>query len=55
MDVQVAAGAKRRRFEGCGLYDLDRNPRPVGRAYKKLIEQWRDILPTESLGLRATH
>jgi beta-glucosidase/6-phospho-beta-glucosidase/beta-galactosidase len=34
-----------------GLVDLNREMRPVGRAYKKLIEQWRDILPTESLGL----
>lgn len=34
-----------------GLVDLNREIRPVGHAYKKLIEQWRDILPTESLGL----
>jgi beta-glucosidase len=34
-----------------GLYDLDRNIRPVGVAYKKLIEQWRDVLPTQSLCL----
>jgi len=34
-----------------GLVDLNREIRPVGKAYKKLIEQWRDILPTESLGL----
>jgi beta-glucosidase/6-phospho-beta-glucosidase/beta-galactosidase len=34
-----------------GLYDLDRRIRPVGKAYKKLIEQWRDVLPTQSLCL----
>ncbi|WP_445192716.1 family 1 glycosylhydrolase [Sphingomonas sp. Tas61C01] len=34
-----------------GLYDLDRNIRPVGVAYKKLIEQWRNVLPTQSLCL----
>ena len=34
-----------------GLYDLDRKIRPVGRAYKELVEQWRNILPTESLCL----
>ncbi len=34
-----------------GLYDLERKIRPVGLAYKKLIEQWRDILPTESYSL----
>ena len=38
----------------CGLYDLDRKIRPVGEAYRKLIAQWRDILPTESLGLGTT-
>ena len=39
----------------CGLFDLDRKIRPVGEAYRKLIAQWRDILPTESLGLRTTY
>jgi beta-glucosidase/6-phospho-beta-glucosidase/beta-galactosidase len=34
-----------------GLYDLDRKIRPVGRAYKQLVEQWRNMLPTESLCL----
>jgi beta-glucosidase/6-phospho-beta-glucosidase/beta-galactosidase len=34
-----------------GLYDLDRHIRPVGTAYKQLIAQWRDILPTESFEL----
>jgi beta-glucosidase/6-phospho-beta-glucosidase/beta-galactosidase len=35
-----------------GLYDLDRNIRPVGEAYKKLIRDWRDVLPTQSVCLR---
>jgi len=34
-----------------GLYDLNRQIRPVGIAYKKLIEQWRDLLPLESRSL----
>jgi beta-glucosidase/6-phospho-beta-glucosidase/beta-galactosidase len=34
-----------------GLYDLDRKIRPVGEKYKQLIQQWRDILPTESFSL----
>jgi hypothetical protein len=34
-----------------GLYDLDRKIRPVGKAYKKLVKQWRDVLPVESLCL----
>jgi beta-glucosidase len=35
-----------------GLYDLDRKIRPVGRAFKRLIEQWRNVLPTQSLCLQ---
>jgi hypothetical protein len=31
-----------------GLYDLDRRPRKVGLAYRRLIEAWRDVLPTQS-------
>ena len=34
-----------------GLFDLDRKIMPVGKAYKKLISQWRDVLVTESYGL----
>ena len=39
------------RVNPLGLYDLDRKIRPVGKAYKKLIEQWRDVLHTESFSL----
>jgi hypothetical protein len=35
-----------------GLYDLDRKIRPVGTAYKKLIQDWRDVLPTQSVCLQ---
>jgi beta-glucosidase/6-phospho-beta-glucosidase/beta-galactosidase len=35
-----------------GLFDLDRNIRAVGEAYKKLIEQWREVLPTNSICLQ---
>lgn len=34
-----------------GLFDLDRKIMPVGEAYKKLIENWKDILNEESFGL----
>ena len=34
-----------------GLYDLDRRIRPVGEAYRRLVEQWRDILPSKSVCL----
>ena len=30
-----------------GLYDLNRNIRDVGTAYKHLISQWKDILNNE--------
>ncbi|MGI4762306.1 MAG: family 1 glycosylhydrolase [Janthinobacterium lividum] len=35
-----------------GLYDLNRNIRPVGEAYKKLISQWREVLPMQSACLQ---
>jgi hypothetical protein len=35
-----------------GLYDLDRKIRPVGEAYKKLVREWQDVLPTKSVCLR---
>src|SRR3546814_16154904 len=36
-----------------GLYDLDRNIRAVGRAYKELIDAWREVLPAQCLCLRS--
>jgi beta-glucosidase/6-phospho-beta-glucosidase/beta-galactosidase len=39
------------RVNPLGLYDLDRKIRPVGRAYRTLIKQWRKILPTQSYSL----
>lgn len=35
-----------------GLYDLQRNIRPVGRAYKQLIADWKAVLPTQSVCLQ---
>ena len=34
-----------------GLFDLDRNIRPVGEAYRQIIMDWRAVLPTQSLCL----
>lgn len=34
-----------------GLYDINRNIRPVGEAYKQLIADWREVLPTQSVCL----
>jgi beta-glucosidase/6-phospho-beta-glucosidase/beta-galactosidase len=35
-----------------GLYDLDRNIRPVGEAYRTLIRDWKEVLPTQSVCLQ---
>ena len=34
-----------------GLVDLDRRIRPVGKAFQRLLAEWRDILPAESFSL----
>ena len=50
-DWDTALREKNGRVHPVGLYDLDRNIRPVGKAYKKLIQDWRDVLPASSLCL----
>lgn len=35
-----------------GLFDLNRNFRAVGRCYKQLIADWREVLPTQSVCLQ---
>ena len=35
-----------------GLYDLERNIRPVGAAYKQLIADWSQVLPAQSICLQ---
>ncbi|TFV98647.1 glycoside hydrolase family 1 protein [Oxalobacteraceae bacterium OM1] len=35
-----------------GLYDLERRIRPVGECYKRLIREWRAVLPTQSVCLQ---
>jgi beta-glucosidase/6-phospho-beta-glucosidase/beta-galactosidase len=34
-----------------GLYDLDRKIMPVGKHYREMIRQWKDIISEESYGL----
>ena len=51
MDWDTALRERNNRMCPVGLFDLDRNIRPVGRAYKKLIADWRDILPASSMCL----
>jgi len=35
-----------------GLFDLDRKIRPVGIAYKELVRDWMEVLPTQSVCLQ---
>ena len=51
VDWDSALRVKNGNVNPLGLYDLDRKIRPVGEAYKRLIQQWRDVLPTQSLCL----
>jgi beta-glucosidase/6-phospho-beta-glucosidase/beta-galactosidase len=48
MDWDTALREVNDRIHPVGLYDLDRNIRPVGQAYKKLIQDWRGVLPASS-------
>ena len=48
MDWGVALREDNNIVDPVGLYDLDRKIRPVGKAYKRLISDWRDVLPTQS-------
>jgi beta-glucosidase/6-phospho-beta-glucosidase/beta-galactosidase len=40
------------RVNALGLYDLDRKIRPVGVAYRDLIRDWMEVLPTQSVCLQ---
>jgi beta-glucosidase/6-phospho-beta-glucosidase/beta-galactosidase len=51
MDWDTALRERNDRVHPVGLYDLDRKIRPVGQAYKKLIADWRNLLPASSLCL----
>jgi hypothetical protein len=52
VDWDTALREENGRVNPLGLYDLDRNIRAVGRAYKQLISDWKDVLPTNSVCLR---
>jgi len=51
MDWDVGLREENNRVTPVGLYDLDRNIRPVGRCYKTLIHDWCDVLPAQSVCL----
>jgi len=52
VDWDTALRENNGRANPLGLYDLDRNIRRVGKAYKELIADWRHVLPTQSVCLR---
>lgn len=51
VDWDTALREDNGRVHEVGLYDLDRNITEVGKAYKRLIAQWKDVLAQESYGL----
>jgi beta-glucosidase/6-phospho-beta-glucosidase/beta-galactosidase len=51
VDWDVALREDNGRVNALGLYDLDRKIRPVGLAYQRLIKEWREVLPTQSVVL----
>jgi hypothetical protein len=51
VDWDIALRQDRGTVNPLGLYDLDRQIRPVGRAYKQLIERWQTVLPVQSVCL----
>ncbi|PJJ54570.1 family 1 glycosylhydrolase [Hymenobacter chitinivorans] len=55
VDWDTALREDNNRVNPLGLYDLDRNIRPVGKAYKKLISQWKDVLEKESYGIHLNY
>jgi hypothetical protein len=51
VDWDTALRESAGRVNPLGLFDLDRKIRPVGEAYRDLIREWKEILPTGSLAL----
>jgi beta-glucosidase/6-phospho-beta-glucosidase/beta-galactosidase len=51
IDWDIALRQKRNQVHPVGLYDLDRKPRRVGEEYRRLIGEWRELLPTGSSAL----
>ncbi|ADV66571.1 family 1 glycosylhydrolase [Deinococcus maricopensis] len=56
VDWDTALRENNGRVNPLGLFDLNRAIRPVGQAYQQLIQEWRAVLPTQSvvLGLPVT-
>lgn len=48
VDWDISLRENRGHVNPRGLYDLDRNPRAVGRAYKQLVADWKPVLAEQS-------
>jgi beta-glucosidase/6-phospho-beta-glucosidase/beta-galactosidase len=51
MDWDTVLREDAHRVNTVGLYDLKREPRKVGKEYRRLIQEWREFLPTGSSAL----
>jgi len=51
VDWDTALREQNGRVNPLGLFDLDRNIRAVGRSYKQLIQDWGEVLPTQTVCL----
>lgn len=51
VDWDVGLREQNNRVHPVGLYDLNREIRPVGRCYQQLIRDWGEVLPTQSICL----
>ncbi len=51
VDWDIALRENKGTVNPLGLYDLQRQIRPVGQAYRELIKDWGAVLPTESVCL----
>jgi beta-glucosidase/6-phospho-beta-glucosidase/beta-galactosidase len=52
VDWDTALREPNGRVNPLGLFDLDRKIRPVGEAFRKIVAEWSDVLPTQSVCLR---
>ena len=55
VDWDTALREDNGRIHEVGLFDLERNIMPVGKAYKRLIHQWQDVLDSENFGMVYRH
>ena len=55
VDWDTALRQDNGRVNPLGLYDLNRNIRPVGEEYKQLISEWKEVLAAESYGIHMSY